>query len=236
MLEVNGLDQLKNAVLMVTGLVMESVSVGSTSLREFEQFGYQLPTGLNDASARRKLAFLSGRMCINKLISHADMKSVALAMEASANGSAVWPGGWSGSISHTQNIVIAVGSQHESVQGVGVDIETIQSSEHCESLHQCYFTPAEKALAGNDTLTTTLIFSIKESVYKLLNTEAPFYELAPHIEVTQIDWVYSTFSVTRPDGDFAASHHSLHALPVTEGCFFKYQEQVVVLCTQYKNN
>ncbi len=87
--------------------------------------------------------------------------------------SPVWPEGWVGSISHSKGQVSTVLSRSSDYRGLGVDLEPLIENYGAGMQAQLCSGPAElsdlmAALGLNEREALTLIFSAKESLYKLI--------------------------------------------------------------------
>jgi 4'-phosphopantetheinyl transferase EntD len=84
-------------------------------------------------------------------------------------GAPIWPAGAVGSISHTDDIAVAVVARSEEVQAIGLDIERVGAVE--PGLWPMLFSETERlrlegvAPHARDTLATAL-FAAKEAFYK----------------------------------------------------------------------
>lgn len=83
-----------------------------------------------------------------------------------------WPPGLFGSITHCENHALAVVARHP----IGVDSESLFSSELCAELTESIITSAERAVLEASglpyPLALTLAFSAKESLYKAFSHRA----------------------------------------------------------------
>lgn len=77
-----------------------------------------------------------------------------------------WPLGICGSISHSKDYAIAVVS--DSHKSLGIDIERIIDIKRWQKLNEKIINNDEKILADANKINPTIIFSAKESLYKLL--------------------------------------------------------------------
>ncbi|MDP1560337.1 MAG: 4'-phosphopantetheinyl transferase superfamily protein [Pirellulaceae bacterium] len=82
-----------------------------------------------------------------------------------------WPTGFVGSISHSQNWSWAVAASAQYLAGIGIDTEVIMTPEIHETVRPEVGTELEWALVSKlalrPELETTLLFSIKETFFKL---------------------------------------------------------------------
>lgn len=161
----------------------------------FYQLTQPFPEKLRQSVVRRKAEFLAGRYCCSSLLKIAGAQSTYVESE---NGVPVWPLGWHGSISHTDNYVIVVLANKKLGLTLGIDIEKnnpdvllnvvdMFSSENERTLLRALPLPYNKALL--------LLFSAKESLFKSLWPETAG-RIDFHVSsITSIDVIRQTFTL-----------------------------------------
>jgi 4'-phosphopantetheinyl transferase EntD len=116
---------------------------------------------------KRRKEFVSGRICARSALETFSVFNQPITMRE--DRSPVWPEGFVGSISHSNDLCAAVVTQQDQFQSVGLDIEVVNdfNSNYCR--HIC----TENELLRMTSLSeidkqrdTALIFSAKESFYK----------------------------------------------------------------------
>jgi phosphopantetheine--protein transferase-like protein len=124
---------------------------------------------IQNAVAKRQNEFSAGRLCARRALNRLGIKKCKLIKRP--DGSASWPDGISGAISHNDTWCGAAVASNNYVMGIGFDIETI------ERMSTAF---AKKILAEEEEKWVTashdkelkkwvaLMFSAKESVYKCL--------------------------------------------------------------------
>ncbi|MFD1802332.1 4'-phosphopantetheinyl transferase [Mixta tenebrionis] len=126
------------------------------------------PPPLRAAAAKRQAEYLAGRYCAAMLLQQAGVAASALPFSRSAP---LWPAGWRGSISHTDDRAIAVLAPVSSGLAPGIDIENARP-EAMPELAPLFAAPAERAVIGASALADEqgllALFSAKESLYKAL--------------------------------------------------------------------
>ena len=129
-----------------------------------------LPKSLSNAALKRKAEFVAGRVAANdalRVLGYTDF-SIAIGEHRSP----CWPDAVVGSISHSDDIAVAVAGAKAHWQGLGVDVQTRLTQDDLEAVNGVIATPHEHALLSLlDTPLAeqlTLIFSAKESVFKAL--------------------------------------------------------------------
>ncbi len=123
--------------------------------------------GPGRTTTKRSREFSAGRSCAHSLLeSWGETETVAV----SADRSPIWPDGFVGSISHSDQWVWAAVAQQESIQSIGVDTETIVDHQTRNEVQREIATLEEWAVARELNLdpetTFTILFSAKESFYK----------------------------------------------------------------------
>jgi 4'-phosphopantetheinyl transferase EntD len=113
-----------------------------------------------DASPGRRREFATGRWCARRALGLAGEGNLQIPM--GPDRAPVWPGGWTGSISHTRGCCAALLCERGGNVGVGIDVERADSGS--QNLDRAFnagelrglSTPLEKLIA----------FSAKESFFK----------------------------------------------------------------------
>lgn len=112
--------------------------------------------------ASRRLSFASGRHCVRSVQETLGLQQVPIGRDGRVP---VWPKSWVGSISHSNQVAVAVMS--ESVRGIGVDVELL--GRVSRKLWSSVFTVEEQSwLAGAPAFCADVMFSAKEAGYKAI--------------------------------------------------------------------
>jgi enterobactin synthetase component D len=115
--------------------------------------------------------FAAGRECASRAINQVLGRQPVSALPRGQAGEPVWPAGVTGSITHTGDYVAAAAALASTARGVGLDAEHIVSAERAARI-AATVTDDGEAPTGGGTLSpaakVTLLFSIKESVFKCL--------------------------------------------------------------------
>jgi len=155
-----------------------------------------LPQELKAASLKRQAEFLAGRMCaMNAMLQH----GVVFIDQPGRNldRSPKWQKGIIGTISHSNNIAVAVVGNRGQYSGVGVDIEKIPSNEIAKSLLYLIEDIRENKIHQDSSLSPAEIFAIifsgKEALFKALypvvQTKFYFHDVGCiDINITQNSW------------------------------------------------
>ncbi|MBB5359997.1 enterobactin synthetase component D [Rhodanobacter sp. ANJX3] len=136
----------------------------------FDEYGIACPLSVLRSLPKRQAEYLAGRRAA--IAALREQGSSALDLPIGPRRAPAWPLGYTGSISHTSSIAVAVAMRTCRVQGVGIDIEHIVTPAALEALLATAIDATE--LAPLTTIARrlgwafalTLAFSAKESFYK----------------------------------------------------------------------
>ncbi|WP_227698208.1 4'-phosphopantetheinyl transferase family protein [Pseudomonas chlororaphis] len=142
-------------------------------LRQLLQFGAELPIDIQCSVRTRRIEYLAGRYCARQALDA--LGAATWRVGRKADGAPDWPDGVVGSLSHTQERVIACVAWQSEWQGLGVDVETIVDERMLLSIEHLVFTPMDRLLMQRSRLNAveiaTLIFSAKEAFYKFIHPQ-----------------------------------------------------------------
>ncbi|MEP0985159.1 4'-phosphopantetheinyl transferase superfamily protein [Ekhidna sp.] len=132
---------------------------------------------------RRKRDFIRGRYCAHQCLSKIDSRKP---IGKDADGSPVWPGGITGSISHCSQMAGSIAARKEEYVSVGLDIELIGRIER--EIWSILFTENERIFIAKKTSIeqkkySTVIFSLKEAYFKMMHPITKIGLEPKHIEV-----------------------------------------------------
>ena len=129
-----------------------------------------LPLHIRDASPSRRNEFAAGRQA-----AHAALRAAGYPGDATvgtgADGLPAWPRGWTGSISHTQDLgaAVVVATNDISDPVIGLDLERILDRQTALQIAPEVAPELDMSQdSADDCLTVTRIFSAKEALYKAL--------------------------------------------------------------------
>jgi 4'-phosphopantetheinyl transferase EntD len=149
--------------------------------------GFRERRVIEAAVPRRRQEFVAGRQAAHDCLEQLGQHARALAPDA--NRAPEWPPGTTGSISHSNDLCLAVAALRTSVDSIGLDIETASSLSR--ELWPLVLTRPEllwlEELAEPERIGwATLLFSAKESVYKCqyqrTRAYVDFQEVSVHID------------------------------------------------------
>ncbi|MVT04013.1 4-phosphopantetheinyl transferase [Enterobacter sp. 10-1] len=161
----------------------------------FTEHSIQFPEQLFAAVAKRRSEYLCGRLAAQTLLHE---KQIYAQVTQSTDGAPIWPGGWLGSISHTDHCAIAVIAPQNKRCILGIDIENFNP----EALDEIAGTIAQeserKRLAKSEidyNIALHIAFSAKESLYKALYPQVRQIFGFESAIITDINTHKQTFSI-----------------------------------------
>jgi enterobactin synthetase component D len=118
----------------------------------------------------RRSIFDLGRACAAELLAELGSGETSVAM--AADRSPVWPQGYVGSITHTDDLLGVAVARRKDFRSIGIDAEAIVQPDTTDEIDELCMGERERALrdsAGIDRQTfSSLCFSAKESFFKCL--------------------------------------------------------------------
>jgi 4'-phosphopantetheinyl transferase EntD len=146
-----------------------------------------LPTPLHSAVIKRKAEHLASRWLAQQRMAQLGLPDFVL--RNAPDRSPLWPAGIQGSLSHTRNIAVIAATREPLC--VGVDVEHMMSEETAVETADLLMSAAEKRRLHAQTLpfahAATLLFSLKESVYKALWPQLHQPMDFPQAEIVELD-------------------------------------------------
>lgn len=118
---------------------------------------------------RRQATFRAGRACAHTALG--ELGGPAVAIPIGTSGAPIWPDGFAGSISHTDEIAAAVVARSPPVRGFGLDLERDKPLDDA-TMVRLVCRPDELIRDGDPSHHANrrrgkLLFVVKEAVYKL---------------------------------------------------------------------
>jgi enterobactin synthetase component D / holo-[acyl-carrier protein] synthase len=118
----------------------------------------------------RQMIFDTGRACAAELL--ADLGSCETSVPMAADRSPVWPQGYVGSITHTDDLVGVAVARRKDFRSIGIDAEAIIQPETRVEIDDLCMSETERALRDSLGIShqtfSSLCFSAKESFFKCL--------------------------------------------------------------------
>ncbi|AXI02688.1 4'-phosphopantetheinyl transferase family protein [Aquirhabdus parva] len=172
----------------------EIVHLFPESIRELAR---NLAQELSTASPQRKASFLAGRLSAihalqRFLCPEEQLKSV---MGRTAQGLPIWPVEFIGSITHNMleknGLAIAIIAQKNQYASVAIDCETIFSIDHANDIVKLIASENELRLGERMAIERekwlTMIYSLKETLFKLLFFKVNRFMPFEAVEVLSVD-------------------------------------------------
>ena len=166
---------------------------------------------------RKDASFIAGRAAAQHALKQYGIQTE---VKKSATGAPIWPKGYSGSITHSENFAAALVSKTSLYESLGIDLE--DSNEQATRVFKKIATKSEKDLFEQSTNITkelfpTVIFSAKESFYKALNglikTPLRFQDLSLEAKKTNVQFIQAfNFSAIGSNIEYIAINFSSSAL------------------------
>jgi enterobactin synthetase component D len=136
--------------------------------------GVALPEGAVSWGRKRRVEVLAGRWCAREALRALGVPEADAPLGMGPSRAPQWPPGVVGSITHTQGFAAAAVADAQALRGVGIDSEERFSAERARRLDGHLAHPGEvaalaRALGLEEAVAATLVFSVKESVFKCLH-------------------------------------------------------------------
>jgi len=161
----------------------------------FKHLIIPFPQTLTLAVDKRRAEYLAARYAARCLLQEAGCQG---SVGSLPNRAPLWPAGWRGSISHTDEYAIAVIVQENANLSPGIDIEKLDPTTMLE-IASMFTTPGEQSLLARTELpyeTALLIaFSSKESLFKALYPEVNHFFGFDAAQVCHIDVTANTLTL-----------------------------------------
>lgn len=146
-----------------------------------------LPDKLHKASIGRRGEYIAGRLAARAAL--AELSILDFNVLKDADGSPIWPDSVQGSISHKEQLAVAIASK--SFRYVGIDLESHMSHKKAVKLADKITNEKEQEVIRNSILEFsdgfTRTFSAKEAIYKAVYPYVKRYLPFNVCEVTHID-------------------------------------------------
>ena len=131
-------------------------------------WGITLPAHLQQAVSNRRAEYLASRMLVRSVM--AEMGIPDFILNNAPDRSPCWPAGIQASLSHSAGVVVVAATRQSCA--VGVDVEQIMPETTANEMAGLLMNAQEQELLWSLPVTfgaaATLLFSLKESVYKAL--------------------------------------------------------------------
>lgn len=151
-----------------------------------------LPEALHHSALKRQQEFLAGRYSAAMALQQLGQNQTHV-LARMDDGQPAWPANYTGSITHHRGIAIAWVTPCYAYQQLALDLEGVVSLERAQKLQTRVLHPSERqlghALGYSAELWFTLLFSCKESIYKLLSSHAGRVMPFQSVEIIRVETV-----------------------------------------------
>ncbi|MDW6091287.1 4'-phosphopantetheinyl transferase family protein [Vibrio rhizosphaerae] len=189
------------------------------------QEGITLPDSLLGAVSKRKAEFVAGRIAAKYALLHRGASEPWVGI--GEHRSPVWPDGFIGSISHTDDTAICTVSTNAERLSIGIDIENIMDDTLCESVGKMIVTSGEMKLQETDWSKAqfiSLMFSAKESLFKALYPLVKRYLDFHDAQLVSFDPQHSHFTF-----ELSQTLQQEIGIQVCHGDYLLFEEALVTL-------
>lgn len=197
----------------------------------FQYYGIDKPKEISVSVAKRQAEFLAGRFAAREALEQLKIEAVSFDISLSKNRVPIWPQDISGSISHTSNVAASIVGKIDQIASVGIDIEDYLDDKTSTEIAAQIYNKNEYNLLAEQGLskpvTTALIFSAKEALFKALYKYVNEFFGFESAQVVKIDIVKRVLQLKL---DQAFSHK--HQLNLTYHCDFALLESSVITLVQ----
>lgn len=132
---------------------------------------FAVPDIVRASVPKRRREFVAGRLCARKAL-HAAGSEATDHIGVGTMRAPIWPGGFVGSITHTNGIAASAVAGTDVARSIGLDIESIISGDGTPSIAGAVAEPDELGLAitagVSPHVALTAVFCAKEALYKCL--------------------------------------------------------------------
>lgn len=172
--------------------------ISAFSSQLFNEYGVDLPKTMKNSVVKRQAEFLAGRVLAKELL--LQNGSFKNNVEIGNAREPIWPKGFIGSISHSDDVALVIISEKSNCKLIGCDIEPLVPVDVIEEIkltvllkEELHFLYADNACKQE---TFTLIYSAKESLYKALYPSVGFFFDFQAAKVVKINSQEKTISLS----------------------------------------
>ena len=141
------------------GCATAVTSIGEPGLTSLSDNTYDM---IHSWAKHRQEEFKAGRQCVSQAL--AKLGSEENNVMPGVDGLPIWPMGFSGSISHSLGVAMAVVARSEKYSLIGLDLE--KTNRISELAARRVIHPLEITFAEDNQVNASILFSLKESFYK----------------------------------------------------------------------
>lgn len=192
-----------------------------------DELSVPLPARLQQAVSKRRAEYLASRLLVRSVM--AELGIAGFILTNAPDRSPCWPAGIQASLSHSGGVVVVAATRQPCA--VGVDVEQVMSESTAQETAELLMNKQEqqrlRTLPVSFSAAATLLFSLKESLYKALwpqlHQPMDFLDAA----LVSVDWANqrATLQLTQDfSGRFALG-------TIVEASFLWRDNQVITLIT-----
>lgn len=186
-------------------------NVSEFSSKLFHEYGVVLPKSIEKSVIKRQAEYLAGRILAQRILigsGHFDNE-----LKIGSAREPLWPKGFIGSISHSDNIALVIAAKANQYNLIGCDVEPLLSLELIEEIKLTVLLSEElpflNAKNSCKQEVFTLIYSAKESLYKALYPKVGYFfdfYAAKVVKINRQENIIS-LSLTNHLNDTYRKHH-----------------------------
>ncbi|MDX1505312.1 MAG: 4'-phosphopantetheinyl transferase superfamily protein [Spongiibacter sp.] len=155
----------------------------------FADYGIYQPDNISQAVEKRQAEYFAGRYLAARAFARFGLDNVTL--RSNNKRGPVWPKGFVGSISHTDDFACCALARAEHYLALGIDAQAWISEESAPRLSRRILSPGEKTLLTESDVPLaeglSLVFSAKESIYKAFHPHVQRFFGYREAELTALD-------------------------------------------------
>ncbi|MCA1176096.1 MULTISPECIES: 4'-phosphopantetheinyl transferase family protein [unclassified Pantoea] len=197
-----------------------------------QQWQLPLPIALQNVVTKRKAEHLASRWLAQQMLSRFAMPDFVL--RNAPDRSPLWPVGIQASLSHSQQMAVIAATREPLC--IGVDVEQVMKEQTAEETAEMLMSSAERQRLASETLpfaaAATLLFSLKESVYKALWPQ--LHQPMDFLQAELLEWDLArgraTLTLTQ---DFSREFNARTRL---QAHFWRRGDRVITLIAHPLNN
>jgi len=159
-----------------------------------DQLATNPPPHIQQACRSRQASFLAGRLLASSCLQV--INAASLQVQVGRQREPIWPKGYTGSITHKNNIVAAI-STPSATGNVGIDYENWLPQNKATKLARAILSPDEyeQQLHHVNSKHMTLCFSAKETLFKALYPQVQAYFSFQAARITSVQWQEGTYVI-----------------------------------------
>ena len=157
-----------------------------------------LPARIVASVRSRQIEFLTGRLCAEQC---ARSSAESGFIDVGERGEPIWPRGLVGSIAHSETAAYAATCSTTLRNSIGIDSERVVNDFNIDAIADVCMTARERARwepQADRGLVATLLFSVKEALFKSVHSKVGRWIDFTEIEVEAINWKMGHLMLTSP--------------------------------------